>query len=175
MSEEDKRAAVSISINLSTQLIAAALATLAVQGAYASYALGDRAVRPGFTILCIISAILLVASIFVAGKGITEARNSGYEGRWELAIGKKKFNGQAILCLAALLVFGVTLLRSGPPKSEDLQTRTLQLAADMQRIHEELSMLGAGHSAQEKSISEVQADLSRIRGELQTPDRTLQE
>src|SRR5215207_6304039 len=131
MNEEDKRAAVAISLNLSTQIIAAALALLAVEGAYAGYALGGRQVKSGFIFACSLSTALVVASIFIAGKGITAARNAGYSGSWDLNVGKNHFNWQAMLCLLALLSFGIALLLSGPSNEDAIKDKVLGLQSTM--------------------------------------------
>jgi hypothetical protein len=162
MSDEDKRSAVGISVNLSTQLIAAALALLAVEGAYVAYALGDREVKGGFVIMHIASVILLVLSIFIAGKGITKARDSGYSGAWDLSIGKRNFNWQAVCCLLALLSFGIGLLLSGPAKEDEVKDEIIQLQSRLLSIQERASALSEGHNSQEKTITEIREELTRI-------------
>lgn len=166
MTEEDKRAAVSISLNLSTQIIAAALALLAVEGAYAAYALGGRQVKSGFIFACILSATLVVASIFIAGKGITAARNAGYNGLWDLNVGKRHFNWQAILCLLALMSFGVALLLSGPSNEDAMKDKVLSLQSNMINVQSRVLALGEGHNSHEKSIAEVRDELSKMEKEL---------
>lgn len=168
MSDEDKRSAVGISVNLSTQLIAAALALLAVEGAYVAYALGDRAVKDGFIIMHTASAILLVVSIFIAGKGITKARDAGYSGAWDLSVGKQNFNWQAICCLLALLSFGIGLLLSGPSKEDEVKDEIIQLQSKLLSIQERESALGEGHNSQEKSIDEIREELARMMQSVKT-------
>jgi len=119
MSEDDKKTAVGISVTLSGQLITAALAMVAVEGAFVAFALGNRNVFRGFEWLSGLTAILFILSIFVAGKGITKARNDGFNGAWNLQTTKNHFNWQAILCVLGLVSFFVTLLLSGGPKKRD--------------------------------------------------------
>jgi hypothetical protein len=168
MGDEDKRSAVGISVNLSTQLIAAALALLAVEGAYVAYALGDREVQNGFILMHVASVILLVASIFIAGKGITKARDAGYSGFWDLSVGKQNFNWQAICCLLALLSFGIGLLLSGPSKENEMKDEIIQLQSRLLSIQERESTLGEGHNSQEKSIAEIREELARMMQSVKT-------
>lgn len=166
MTEEDKRAAVSISLNLSTQIITAALALLAVEGAYAAYALGGRQVKSGFTLACIISAALVVVSIFIAGKGITAARNAGYSGSWDLEVGKSHFNWQAMLCLLALLAFGIALLLSGQSNEDAIKDKVLSLQSNMINVQNRVLALGDGHNSHEKTLAGVREELSKMEKEL---------
>jgi hypothetical protein len=92
LSSEDQRSAANISVTLSGQLIVAALAMLAIEGAVLSFVYSDRKTTYLFSILIIVAAICFIGSIFVSGKGITVLRNKGYDGNWELKSSKDQFN-----------------------------------------------------------------------------------
>lgn len=132
--DEDRRAAVALSTNLSGQLVQAAVAMLTVEGAYIAYALVARDTSGHFNTVAFLSALFFVVSIFLSGKGITQARNAGFDGNWSLAAGKKFFNLQAIVLLIALTFFGWMLFLSGSPKESDTQLMLSKINAEMARI-----------------------------------------
>lgn len=122
MNIEDKRAAVGISITLTTQLISAALAMLSVEGAYIVFALGSRnVIHPWFELTATLTAISLVMSIYSGGEGATKSRNSGFLGNWDLSNGKNEFNKQALFCCAGIFLFAITLLLSGSSQQSSLE------------------------------------------------------
>ena len=51
-----------------------------------------------------------ITSIVIGGKAINEVRNSGFAGKWDIAIGKEEFNRQAILLLFAAICYGLFIL-----------------------------------------------------------------
>jgi hypothetical protein len=136
---EDQRAAVGFSITLSSQLIAASMAMLAVEAAYLWYALASRSPRTGFVISAGLAALAILLSIFVAGKGITKARNAGFKGNWDLDAGKEQFNFQAILLLLAILMLFVTFALSGPVRESALERRVDVLTGQIAVLREELN------------------------------------
>jgi len=131
---EDQRKAVEFSVNLSGQLIAAAVAILAVEAAYVSYVLGSRVYSGWFIPIAGIAAMAFIVSVYSAGKGITAARNSGFEGRWLLSEGKKQFNFQAVSLLIGLGAFGLMTLMSGPTKESELERRVTELQKELAKI-----------------------------------------
>lgn len=162
MSNEDKRTAVGISVTLSTNLIAAALAMLAVQGAFVAYALGDRQTKASFGAVAVVAAACFVISVFVAGKGITISRNAGYTGSWDLSAGKSYFNWQAILLVLGLLLFGATLLLSGTSRDEAIGVKVHDLRSDLLELEGRIQHLATGHDAQEESLESVTTSLREL-------------
>lgn len=132
--EEDKRAAIALSTNLSGQLVQAAVAMLTVEGAYIAYALVARDTSPHFNEVALLSAVAFVVSVFLSGKGITLARNAGFAGNWSLTAGKTYFNLQAILLIVALALLGWMLFLSGTPKESDAQQQISKLSSDIAGI-----------------------------------------
>lgn len=130
MATEDQREAVKVSVTLGGQLMTAALAVLAIEGAFITFALGNRNVQFGFYVTAGLTFLLFVASIFLGGKGVTQVRNAGFQGNWRLEEGKAFFNWQAALCLIGLLSFALTLFLSGSPKA----TQTEKEVANLQRL-----------------------------------------
>jgi outer membrane protein OmpA-like peptidoglycan-associated protein len=112
MCQEDKRSAISFSVTLSSQLVTAALAMLTVEGAFVAFALSNRSVETGFTLFVLLAGVSFILSIVIAGKGITAARDAGFQGNWSLEAGKNYFNWQAILCLTGLVLFFGASLQS---------------------------------------------------------------
>lgn len=153
MTIEDERAAVTFSVTLSSQLIAASMAILAVEGAFVWYALGSRVTRGGFVIGAALTAILIAVSIVQAGKGITKARNAGFKGSWDLGAGKKEFNAQAICLLAALMALAVTFSLAGRSRDTVLQGVVKELRAETAAAREDMQMQVARLAVENKALS----------------------
>lgn len=111
-SQEDKKEAVNIGVNLSNQLIATSLTLIAVVGAVSTFILQAREVSIWFYLFAMVSFLLLLLSIYSGGKGINKARNAGYCGDWSLKVSGSFFNRQAImtglgvLCFCSMFFFG---------------------------------------------------------------------
>jgi hypothetical protein len=143
---DDQRAAVGFSVTLSSQLIAASMALLAVEGAYVFYTFGSRVPRTGFALFALLAALAIVVSIFNAGKGITKARNAGFDAKWSLDEGKKQFDLQAKFLLLALAFLVVTFSLSGPIKESTVETRVNDLTAQVAALRQEVAKLSETQS-----------------------------
>ena len=145
MGIEDEREAVKLSVTLSNQLVAAALAMIAVEGAFSVFVIGNRLVSNWFFLFALLTFAFFVASIFVGGKGTSASCSSGFKGKWSLEAGTKRFNLQAIFCLVALSAFIFTLFLSNPKETqfqkdvralkEDVQSTKDQLNNALSQIH----------------------------------------
>lgn len=151
---EDGRVAAGITVTLSGQVIAASLAALAFEIAAWTYVADKRQVGAAFIVVSAASFGLFVASIFVGGKGMTEVRNDGFAGKWEMRTGKRKFNLQAIFCLIALLLFGASIAVTSS-KEDEVAARMTKLEQRLTRLEvmarrtatESPSVQGAGRDA----------------------------
>lgn len=102
---EDRRQASSLTVTLSTQVIAASLAVIAIIGAISTFVLDKRQTpwwTGGYIAVCL---TIEVISIFLGGQAIWKTIKDGYRGTW--AIAGKKYDWQAKLCLTG---FVLTLL-----------------------------------------------------------------
>jgi len=133
---------------------------LTVEGAYVAYALASRKTASGFELVALVAAIVLVASVFVAGKAITAARDSGFAGTWDIRAGKSKFGLQAFLLLIAVLLLGVMLLRSGDPKDSDTEVAIARLRSDLAASQAELHRVS-------QSIDSIVSEAARRNAEMQ--------
>src|SRR4051812_3987035 len=79
---EEKRAAASMEVTLSSQVITAALAVMAVEGAFVTYVLDKRLPGAAFYILTVLSALLLIFSIINGGVGVRRLTEAGFKGEW---------------------------------------------------------------------------------------------
>lgn len=166
MGTEDRRVAVGISITLSGQLIAAALAMLAIEGAFVSYAVANREVSPGFVPVAILAAVCFIASIFVAGKAITRSRNSGHAGIWDLAAGGNLYDWQAKLSLAGLVAFFTTVVLMGTPKERQLVRQVNVLQEQIDSLIEEHRLLRARIDLDSGLVATLSADVESLLVEL---------
>jgi Ca2+/Na+ antiporter len=105
----DKKDAVNIGVNLSSQLITAVLAMIAVLSTFAAFLLDKRQVGFWYYFISAIAFLCYIISIFKGGKGIDKARKKGYEGDWNLTDTKGLFNWQAILALTGVILFTISV------------------------------------------------------------------
>lgn len=101
---EDKREAVLLGANLSSQLITTALALIAVVGAAATFIIEKKEVGPLFYCLLVVAFFLQVLSIYFGGRGVNKARVKGYDGDWSKAHGSQWYNLQASSALLGAFV-----------------------------------------------------------------------
>lgn len=128
---EDQHAAVGISVTLSGQLSAAALAMIAVVGAFTTFLVDKRVTGATFGWLIFLCILFFAASIYFGGKGVTAARNDGFTGHWKLSAGKNWFNGQALTSLLGLIVFGLAIVLSGKAKDDPMQGALNDIASNV--------------------------------------------
>jgi len=141
MCNDDERAAANITVTLSGQIIAAALAMLAIEGAVLSFVYSNRITDYRFFVLIIVAAVSFISSIYRAGKGITALRNQGYEGNWELKSTKNHFNLQAILCLIGLSCFFGSAFFIGQPKADKLTDEITLIKQEMSTLKNEMECI----------------------------------
>jgi hypothetical protein len=137
---EDQRVAIAFSITLSSQLMAASMAMLAVEAAYVWYALGSRNPVKGFEVVAALAALAIATSIFIAGKAIARARNAGFDGKWSLDAGKSLFNLQALFLIIAIALLGIMFALSGPIRESSLDKRVNDLSAQVAALREEVAL-----------------------------------
>lgn len=132
---EDGKAAASMWATLSSQVITAALAVIAVEGAFITYVLDKR--LPGFVFYLFIalSAISLIFSILSGGAGINWLTERGEAGSWGLKGGGHYFGQQSLACLAGVVLFFLALLFSGGTK-EEAQAKDIKALQDKIQVIE---------------------------------------
>lgn len=158
-SEEDKRTAVNISVTLSSELIGAALAMIALEGAFVTFVMDDRAgLGIAFYILIALTFIAFVLSIVIGGQGVSKSREEGYEGKWTLQSGKKYFNRQAILCFVGILLFASTLFVSGAPMEEAVVKEFQQLRANLEEQKDSVASISTRLTKLQEEISDLKQD-----------------
>lgn len=118
---EDRRAAVNISVNLSSYLITAALTMLAVVGAFATYLLDKRLTNIYFWLAFGASILAFVASVFFGGRGTAKVYMKGHKGDWSLTVGSKYFDWQAKACIVGLLAFAALIFATSPKEDDTAQ------------------------------------------------------
>ncbi|RZA01241.1 MAG: hypothetical protein EOP47_11405 [Sphingobacteriaceae bacterium] len=114
---DDKKDAVTIGVTLSSQLITAALAMIAVIGTFSVFIIDKREVGLCYTIIIGIAFISFIVSIICGGRGINKVREDGFTSNWNLKNSKKHYNRQAILCLVGIIFFIISVFL-GKEKSD---------------------------------------------------------
>jgi hypothetical protein len=112
--------AVNIGITLSSQIVTASLAVLAILGAFATFALDKKEVGYTYYIFTILSSICLISSILYGGAGINKARQEGFNGNWDISLTKSLFNKQAITILLGTILFVISTFL-GQSKSDNIE------------------------------------------------------
>jgi len=141
MSNENEKAAVGFAINLSGQIIMAALAMLAIQFAYVAFALGNRTVGTVFYITSSLSVISYILSIFLAGRGIATSYSKGAKGDWKITHGDSLFNFQALLCLLGICFFFISIFCSYKPAQSVVQEKVVSIEKQISELKKNISTL----------------------------------
>lgn len=158
--QDDKRTAVGLSTNLSGQLVQAAVTMLTVEGAYVAYALVSRETHSLFGAVSFFAALAFVASVYLSGKAITKARNSGFTGNWDIHAGKQDYGLQAFALIVGLMLLAATLALSGKPKESDLQRRVDDISLAMENLRREST---AERERLSVRIQQLQSDIAELR------------
>jgi methyl-accepting chemotaxis protein len=162
---EDERAAVGMSVTLSGQLGAAALAMIAVASAFTTFLTDKRVTNLTFGWLMSLCILCFIASVFCGGKGVTAARNEGFHGNWTLLAGKTWFGGQALAAFLGLGLFFLAIVSSGKSKDDtagealnriassvgDLSKKMTELVAQ-QKLDQQFAHLGESFEARQDAL-----------------------
>jgi hypothetical protein len=133
---EDRRAAAAIVTGISNYVATAALAVLA--GAVALFTFVTQFHKPGtaFYITIAAGAILLVAAIFVGGKGSQAVAESVGDETWDSSADVCEYDWQAILTLLGLVavIAAVVIGVTAPERSDALAQRVLRLERQVTQL-----------------------------------------
>ncbi|MCX2745325.1 hypothetical protein OO013_15715 [Mangrovivirga sp. M17] len=117
--EQHKKDAVLISVGLSSQLIAASLAFIAITGGIVTFVLTNRTPTCWFYTLYSFALIAFVVSMYFGGKGIQLVKKSGESGNWKTKdnIDPNWFDYQTKSILFGIVI-AVFLPFTGEPKEK---------------------------------------------------------
>ncbi len=121
MLDEDKRAAANITVTLSTQLMAASLAVIAVEGAIYTFVNDKRIPSGWFTVFVILVFFFFLLSIYMGGRGVNKLRKAVFDGTWTIDLVKNEFAWQAFLGVLGIICLFVSLATAGKAKEENMQ------------------------------------------------------
>ncbi|MBE9584954.1 hypothetical protein IM792_10885 [Mucilaginibacter sp. JRF] len=158
---DDKREAVNIGINLSGQLITAALAMIAVIGTFGVFILDKRDVSFWYYLIFGGALFAFVASIYFGGKGIDKARKDGFAGTWDILNTKTHFNRQAACCFIGIFLFILSVF-SGTEKPDDLQKEISKVKDAVTRLQLNDSLNKQKVSSLEKRIDSLEKKPSQF-------------
>ena len=161
--DNDKRDAVNIGVTLSTQLVAASLAMIAVVGAFAAFILDKREVGVGYWLVVGGAFLGFVVSIVCGGKGIDIARKEGYKGCWDITKTKSAFGWQANFAFLGIIFF-IWSVFMGKPKIDDLKTGELSLEKRITVSEVQDSLLRQTVQQQTIKIEQLQSNLDSLVG-----------
>lgn len=133
MGMSDQKDAVQIGVTLSSQIISASLAMIAVIGAFATFVLDKREVGNFYYALIFGAFLCFVLSIYFGGKGINRARIDGFEGLWEISVTKKFFNLQATILLVGVILFIISTFTGTEKETNQKFNSELSKINELQR------------------------------------------
>jgi hypothetical protein len=128
---------------------------IAVVGAFTTFLVDKRITGPLFWLLIGSCFLCFFTSIFAGGKGVTDARNEGFNGNWTLLAGKGWFNGQAIACIGGLILFGAALLASSKTKEDPTQGALTSMASSIVALTAKVTELAIQQKADEQKLAQL--------------------
>ncbi len=140
---EQQRTGATITVGLGTQLIAAALALIAVVGAVSTYVLDKRTPGALFYVLIVLTVLVLILSGVFGGQGIDGVRRGVFDGSVTADVGGRDFFLQTLLILLGIVLFGGAILSMGPAKSDPTLEQVAALSAAVQRQSDTIAQLSA--------------------------------
>jgi|SRR5687767_4174798 len=170
MTIEDQRTAVSLWVTLSSQVIAATLALIALQGAFTTFVLDKREPSFSFYLIVVVTFLLFIFSILSGGVGIDKMTVKGSTGTWNLDTGRPYFRRQTVVCLLGVLLFFLSLFFSGStkaePQSENVKLLQQQVAAQQTKLDSafgQLEKLRTELDSSTKDVKNLQTQLASRR------------
>lgn len=121
MLDEDKRTAANMTVTLSTQLMAASLAVIAVEGAIYTFVSDKRIPSGWFTLFVLLVFLFFLSSIYMGGRGVNRVRKAVSDGTWTIESVRDEFAWQALLGVLGILFLFVSLATAGKTKEETMQ------------------------------------------------------
>jgi ribosomal protein L29 len=161
---EVQQAFADITNSLSSQLISASLAILALEAAFFTF-IADKKAEGNlfncFILGMIISSICFVISIFVGGKGINKLRDDLFFERITKGTASSFFNTQALLCILGLLFFAISFLISLnlPLQDDKTETKIDSLKTEIITIRSELNSRSLSYDAEINKLKKYVANL----------------
>ena len=149
---DDKQTAVSLWVTLSSQVMAATLALIAVEGAFTTFVLDKRLPAFWFYLLVTVTLGLFIVSILNGGAGINRMTREGSAGRWCLKVGERYFQRQTIFCLLGVVLLFASLFCSGPTKEDSN-------AAEVKALRDAIQ-------TQDSRLNHAVSELQQLRNEL---------
>ncbi len=154
MLDENQRTAANMTVTLSTQLMAASLAVIAVEGAIYTF-VNDKRIPSGiFTTSVICCFLFFVLSIYMGGRGVNAVRKAVFQGNWTIECVKKPFAWQAFLGVLGLICLILSITFAGKPKEEITQQEVANLKAASERQKQAIEELN-------KQIIELQSQIHK--------------
>jgi hypothetical protein len=163
MPDDDKREAVKMMATLSGQLVAAALAIIALGGGLTGYVLANRDVDSSFYVLAILTFVAFVLSIYFGGRGVSASSRSGYESKWDISASKSSYNTQAVSCIAGLILLFATAFFTGTPKTSDAMQQISKQNIEIGRLTQELRSLSKSNEELGKRVEEIYRKKSKVK------------
>jgi len=161
--QENKKEAALISVGLSTQLIAASLAFIAIVGGIITFVLINNKPTFWFYALYAISLVSFVASIFFGGRGIHFVKKNGESGDWKTKSDKSRnwfdYQTKSILLGIVIVIF---LPFTGTPKkgkNKELQQIIEVLKLEIEQKSKILDHIVIADSIRANKIREIERRL----------------
>ena len=168
MSIVDQRAASGIVASLSSYVATATLAVLGAQAVIVTFILDKRDHLGFFYALSVIGFVILVASIFVGGKGVNEIAEAGALGIWKTKTEGKKFAWQSVLALIGVAIVAASAT-TGRDKPDRTNAQYLQISRQIADVTGSLRQAQSQVTSLQAKVVSLQTRIGRL--EQQKPDR----
>lgn len=169
MLDEDKRAAANMTVTLSTQLMTASLAIIAVEGAVYTFVLDKRTPTNLFTFLVMLVFFFFILSIYMGGRGVNKVRKAVFDGSWKINDVRDEFAWQALLGVVGLVCLFLSLSQTGKSKEDSTQQELSNLKVAVEQLKQSRA---DSEKRAEAALSELRAQLEELK---KGPQRTAPE
>lgn len=167
MLDEDNRTAANMTVTLSTQLMAASLAIIAVEGAIYTFVNDKRIPSGWFTVFVVLVFLFFLLSIYMGGRGVNKVRKAVSDGTWTINLVRDEFAWQALLGVLGIMCLFVSLATAGKTKEETIQQ-------DMSNLSHTIEKQQQGLDGFEKRLEELkEQDLSNLRQTIEKQQQVL--
>lgn len=152
----NRKDAVIIGVTLSTQLISASLAMIAIVATFTAFVIDKREVGAGYYALAMGAFLSFILSIVYGGKGIDKARKDGIQEKWNIENTKSLFNRQAQFALLGIILFTLSAFL-GTEKADATQKKI----EEQQKVIYQLQLADSLNKVQIQKISTQLDELSK--------------
>lgn len=166
---EDQRTAAELRTILSSAVITAALAAVAVEAGVATFVFQHRTNLDWFYFVAFLALLALVVSIWAGAYAIGSIVKKGFDEIWSYSIGRRAYNVQAASAILGLILVVISAFLGDPKKA----TSSANVQNRLTQIEERLIRLERADSKLRESLTSTRITIRRINARIQRLERNL--